>query len=691
VPLLHRRADRWSSHFLTRTRRAPFNLLAATMLSLLWAPRLEASPSTYASPAVHFLGASTGDRFGSAVDCSAPTGSSAPRSLIAVGAPGAVDGSSLGATGSVHIIDPHEASGMETVQILHSPSPQRGAEFGKALSFILDFNNDGISDLAVAQPNSSGGAVFFFQSSLSTATGRVSFTFCGSTTSVPYFGEVLTPLRTPNLGGPTLLIGSPRSSPSSTHAVSISSSGSSCSVVEHPAFLFEVADSSRFGSALAFVANHTTSQDGLPEMVVGAPRQGGAQNLSGSLQMAYSDHGSAPLQPTATPASASTSTSYAAGTPAQGLSLFASGASTDLLGSALVGSEQSPIFAASAPGALNGAGRVSLYSTDGSSLCSFSPSVNDSAIAFGQAIAGLGTAFPHLTNGSDFTIASYHSEDETGGSVTLSGMNTTTSTCTQSLVRLNNCVRQNTQQQGFALGGGSRCSIIAQGAPRAFLLVGSPGFSSSLGRVDLYAEGIGMHDAPQACPNSTSAIQTPIIDPTPSPPPSPTPKSRDEQPTLTPTPPSQRQGAIGAYPDYDDLPEPKVEVTRGTRVAITLPVISPQFESSSYSRAYQKLLKAGFSPSQATQALEKISVTYIVTIEPLATAKEGGMMKKSFARSAKSPTKVRLRSRKNRVSTRLLPSTSYSVSYIVEFAVMKPKRLVLGTTKKSAPTRFRVN
>lgn len=666
-------------------------LIAATIL-LVGSPSAAAAPSTAISPALNVVGQSAGEEFGSSIDCNAPSELTTHRSLIAIGAPQAVTSQTLGASGRVYIVDPTAPSNARVVQTLQSPSPQTNGEFGKALAFVPDFNGDGFSDLAVAQPNSSAGAIFFFQSALSNNGDTVTFTFCGTTASGPYFGEVLSPLRASGVVGASLLIGSPRASPPSTRGVSITSSGISCSVVEHPEFSVEGSAASRFGAGVSFIANHDSSLDGLPDILIGAPREGGAQNISGSVYVAASD---ALTQPTPTPSLTDTSATpdpLLLTAPAA-VTRVALGGETDLLGSSLAGSENSLIFAAGAPGANNGRGRVSLYSSSGGQLCAFSPSLSESSVAFGQTIADVGAIFSALTSGADLNIAAYHSEQSTGGSVALFGMNTTTSACTQRFTTLNNCQMQTTQRQGASLAGGARCSLFTQGALRPFVVVGSPGFNNEQGRVDLYVEGVGIHGAPVECPDSSQAAPIPTSAPTTSPTPIYTTRPRDSSPDPTPTPTptvSPRAAArIDVFPGYDDLPEPKVETVSNSKVEISLPPVSGALEDRSYSKAFKKLLKSGFSKTQATKALANLFVEYIVTIE--STSQEATVLrKKSFIHSAKSAGKRRIRSRKNRLSARLLPSTSYSISYVVELSVRKPKRVVIGATKQSAPTRFRL-
>jgi hypothetical protein len=120
-----------------------------------------------------------------------------------------------------------------------------------------------------------------------------------------------------------------------------------------------------------------------------------------------------------------------------------------------------------------------------------------------------------------------------------------------------------------------------------------------------------------------------------------------------------------------------------------LPTVTPTLVGRGYSKALSQLLKAGLSKTQATKALKRVTTTYIITFQPLRETSALTKQKKSSAAASKASTKIRLRSRKNRISARLSPSTSYSVSYRVEFSITKPKRVTLGSTKESAPTRFR--
>ena len=680
-------------------RRGPYNKtrffpLFALVISL--APKTSsAAPQTSISSSLHFTGTASGERFGTTIDCSAPSTATQNSSLIAVGAPNAVSPALGQQGGRVYIIDPSAAQGSRTIQTIDSPSPQTGAEFGKALAFVNDFNNDSVPDLVIAQPHGTTGTLFLFHSQINQGSSTITYAPCGELSGDAYFAEVLTPLRSPSPGSPTILIGSPRSSTPNTLGVSIQSSGTSCSTTQHPEFSFSGATSSLLGSGVSFIANTNGSFDERPEMLVGIAHQGGASNLSGSVQMAYSDPPLIPMQlhPMATPTVMATSTPPTV----VGLIELVAGGETDLLGSSVVGSESSSVFAAGAPGALGGRGRVSLFTSAGSALCAFSEKLESSSVGFGRTIVALGNSFGSLTGDSDTTLASYRSEDSTGGSVAIFGMNSTNASCSQSLVQVNNCVAQPNQEQGAALAGGAHCVITHNGAPTLFLAVGAPGFDREAGRVDIYTElnvpaqqlrACAAIAAPETAPSVSPIQATPITQPTV--PNSPNPPSSDPGsggPNTGSPPPST--GVIEIFPGFTDLPEPKISTPSRGNVVATLPIVTPTLVGRAYSKALSQLLKAGLSKAQATKALKKITATYIITFQPIQQMSALPRTKKSFAATGKAPTKIRLRSRKNRISARLSPSTSYSVSYRVEFSITKPKRVTLGSTKESAPTRFR--
>lgn len=683
-----------------KTRLLPLLLLVG-----IFAPEiLSATPQTSISSSIHFTGAASGERFGTTIDCSAPSTATRNSSLIAVGAPHAVIPSLGQQAGRVYIIEPSTIQGSRTIQTIDSPSPQVGAEFGKALAFVNDFNNDAVPDLVIAQPHGTTGTLFLFHSQINQDGSLITYAPCGELSGDTYFAEVLTPLHSPSLGSPTILIGSPRSSTPNTLGVSIQSLGTSCSTTQHPEFSFNGATSSHFGSGVAFIANTNNSFDGRPEMIVGVAHQGGSSNLSGSIQMALSDPQLIPMHqyPTMTPTAAATSTPPAV----VGLIQLATGGDTDLLGSSLAGSETSSVFAASAPGALGGRGRVSLFDSAGTSLCAFSEGLESSSVGFGNTIIALGDSFGSLTGHSDVTIAAYRSEDATGGSVALFGMNSTTASCSQSQVQLNNCVEQSTQEQGVALAGGANCVLNQNGSRTSFLAVGAPGFDRATGRVDIYTE-IGLTDQPpRRCTTTTSPQPLPENAPAASqaqstPKPEPTPPNSPKPPLAEPPSsdpssggsnnkfPATPTGSIAVFPGFTDLPEPTISTLPQGNVVATLPAVTPTLLGSAYSKALSQLLRAGLSKAQATQALKRITTTYIITFEPINQTSALTKTKKFLAAPTKASSKIRLRSRKNRISTRLSPSTSYAVTYRVEFSITKPKRVTLGTTKESAPTRFR--
>jgi hypothetical protein len=83
-------------------------------------------------------------------------------------------------------------------------------------------------------------------------------------------------------------------------------------------------------------------------------------------------------------------------------------------------------------------------------------------------------------------------------------------------------------------------------------------------------------------------------------------------------------------------------------------------------------------------------VTYEITISPASGAASVFTAKASFKIRASAGKKRQYKTRLNRVSVRNLPAGNYTASYSGQIALKKPKAIVVGSTKKSAPTKFRV-
>lgn len=95
-----------------------------------------------ATPLV-FTGERKGDRLGESVACSDASIGSHRRSMIAATAPGSVSG-----RGKVFIYDPEAPS--TKPQVLAIGARRSECRFGNALSFVPDFNGDGVDDLALS-------------------------------------------------------------------------------------------------------------------------------------------------------------------------------------------------------------------------------------------------------------------------------------------------------------------------------------------------------------------------------------------------------------------------------------------------------------------------------------------------------------------------------------------------------------
>ena len=83
-------------------------------------------------------------------------------------------------------------------------------------------------------------------------------------------------------------------------------------------------------------------------------------------------------------------------------------------------------------------------------------------------------------------------------------------------------------------------------------------------------------------------------------------------------------------------------------------------------------------------------VTYEITISPASGAASVFTAQASFKIRASAGKKRQYKTRLNRVSVRNLPAGNYTASYSGQIALKKPKAIVVGSTKKSTPTKFKV-
>ncbi len=673
-------------------RLAPItSIISALILSL--APSAFAAPKTSLTPTLSISSLPGAGRLGASLDCSPPSATTSQRSLLSIGAPTGLSDTQQ-PIGLVYIVDLEAPQERRVVQTISSPSPLIGGEFGKAVAFIPDISGDGIPELVVSQPNGASGSLFFFRSSV-TQEGWISYSPCGSFSSVSKFGEVLTPIDSPLDGTPHLLVGSPRASTPHTIGLTISASGATCFATETPGFAAQGTQYSYFGSAVSFIADQPSSGDGLPDMIVGAPRTGGTSGLAGRVRLFRSDAIEAPITPTAV----STATPRATESPSGQPDFLLLGEGTDLAGTSISGSRDTDIFAAGSPGAAQGRGQVSIVSGSAGTLCAFTEDFHESSVGLGQTLASLGSHFGSLTGFNGINLAAAHSDSSTGGSVAIFGMSADATACSQQLAYVNNCEAEPNQEQGAAIKGGERCAMRANGSLKNVLVVGSPGHSGG-GRVDIYMDTEAPPSGPFICDigSNVAATPTPTTSPTQDTAPpavSSSQQTQTPQPTVSPEPtrapqtPSSSNDALEVFPGYEDLPPAQVSDSGRGGIVVNLPKVSTTFTGTRYDNALRKLRKAGLSPSDAEKAMRRVLTTYVVTFTPL-TEQISMMSKKAAPIKSSRPTVVRLRSRRNRIATRLLPGKSYMVTYNVEFSVNKPKVVRLGTTEASAPTRFTV-
>ena len=83
-------------------------------------------------------------------------------------------------------------------------------------------------------------------------------------------------------------------------------------------------------------------------------------------------------------------------------------------------------------------------------------------------------------------------------------------------------------------------------------------------------------------------------------------------------------------------------------------------------------------------------VTYEITISPASGAASVFTAKASFKIRASAGKKRQYKTRLNRVSVRNLPAGNYTASYVGQIALKKPKAILVGSTKKSPSTKFKV-
>lgn len=649
-----------------RPRSVARLLLLVVVLSVVSAESASATPQTIARPALSIMGASQGARFGDSLGCSENTAATGGRSIIAVGAP--LDTLSAGGAqvGRVFIIDP-TLSAEAIVQRIDSPSPVSGGEFGKAVVFIDDINGDAAQDLVISQPSGSNGHLFVFASTVSENGGAPSYSLCGSFAGRTSLGDTLATVPSRVVSRTTVIAGSPRSPTPRTDGFTISFSQGVCTITTSTEFSSAGATGSRFGSALALLNRGRNAFGDLIELLVGAPQAGGSTNFAGQIRRvgritppSVSPTPTVTATPSAPPTAPPSSDPIEDNGPVSPISSFAIGSETDLAGSSIATSLDASLLAFGSPGFETGRGKVSVANSAGGVICTMTKLDSENSVGLGASLAHLGTALQDRALLPSQTFATVRSETGTGGSVGLFGINQSTRECSPSLVQLNNCRADSHQEQGRVISGGAFCTVTSGTETRSLILVGSPG-ANNRGLVDIYVDKDFL-PAPVACDTFNGSGDDSRQPPTP----------------------------VVAFPGSTGLPSPNLTVSRGTDVRIAMPRIKPTFRGKAYQDAFRRLIRAGFSKTQATNALKRVTVLYAITIQDISTESKSAGISAVGALGRRPPIK-KIRTRKDRVTVRLGGGSqvrTFAIAYRAEFVVSRPKHVMLGATTLSRTAKI---
>lgn len=570
-------------------------------------------PETWFEPSVSLTG-SSGERFGATIACS---GANAGNSYIAVGAPEYNNGE-----GRVYMYNAQDFS--IPIQTIASSVPAQGNRFGAAVTFIRDINEDGKEDLLISEPKPNGAAATL--RAYLTQPAGAPYSLCGTSdvSLMPGGGTEMLHLTrvgtTTNLST-SVVVGSPNLN--SIYTVTVENSAGVCAFTDTGSYSAQGAASSLFGSALAELRS-TSLLDS--DIGVGAPNTN-----TGAGYVAVVPYTS----------------------PASDLAL---GTVEQRLGTTIAGNPYSGHFSFSIPND----NLLRLLRANGTGnyvpACDAVIPMSDMPLSASKGLRLLDSAFVSFLGGagSDAAYATYRTEISTGGSVALVS---TLSPGTCSDIRtFNNCVFDANQEQGQVIAGGSGCVRDTSGGPAPMLIVGSPGWNTSAGRIDIVFEGTQLASA------KTCTAQAPTATPEVTATPQPTPTSVVE------TPIPVGSGTTG-------LPIPTIESVGSKSAVIVLPKVEA---GQGFVAFLQRKLK--ISLAEASKLARSATLTYEVTLVPTSRASSAELS--AMATRAKLQ---KLRSRKQRVTvSRLTPGTTYQVKWRVEIAIKKPKKSFF--TKSSAPT-----
>jgi hypothetical protein len=558
---------------------------------------------TYFDTHASIISPVSGGRFGQAIACS-DGAVTADTSHIAIGAPDAEDNE-----GRVYIYS--LADTPQLLETLQHPILGGGFHFGAAVAFIPDMNSDGRDDLIIGE---SSGRVHVFRS-----TGSTAYQQCTSTSNgAAGFGTVLHGAR---LFGNTLnrfIAGAPGDAVAIPFEITDNGPLFDCTLNQGTTRF----GTAGFGASITEVAGDDDA-DAEVDTIVGGPLYAGN---SGRVFL----------------------------TGATTLVIY-TGSSSEEAGTAVAGHPNSNYFAFSRPKA-SGGGNVVVrdLNLNGPLFeCSVSRSGSGTAADFGKALRHL--HLPNFVNvfptSYSAVWAAYRSEASTGGSV---GLFKTDGVTCSSEFQYNNCINDTNQEQGSVLAGGGSCTGHLGGSVKSALLVGSPGYSTSTGRIDIVAEGSDSA-SPITCSGGGGG---------------------------------GGGGGIPVSPGSGNLTAPTVAVSAKT-VTVTAPSVTPSL-SEAQRKKYVKVLqkKFGLSKKKAEQRLAngQLVVEYVYTIKVglKTSAQDSTRDLQPFASS------ITRRSKRNSITFNRLPAGAGIATYKVQISTRKPT-YVLGGTKPSSAANFTIS
>lgn len=611
--------------------------------------KTHAAPETWFEPVLTEIGNSSSG-FGSSVACSnVGTFDSGNHSLFAVGAPQESSGD-----GKVHILSPNGV-----VQVLSAPMVGRGGGFGYSAIFIDDINGDTYQDLVVGEPNPSGfnGFIHVY---LSTGVIAAPFSYCSSFSGPPSYGSSIHQ----GAGSGVLIISAPGDATPAVYTRGISHDGSSCLAPSATNYTSTEGPGSRYGQSIAEI------DTGGPDLLIGAP---GYSSGSGALFVEEDSSGIAAPE-------------------------FVGSAAGDAVGSSVAARYSSPLVAVSAPFNANTIA-VKSYAVGGflafMPVCTLSVPMSDVPSTAGQALAHLGATFKGFVGvgASGEVFGTYSTQESTGGSVLLFGAQEPV-TCTGEY-QINNCAYDPDQKQGVAIAGGPHCKTSGGDS---VVIIGSPGYASSAGRIDVYQEGTELASAlPCAAPTNTpTPTPTPTLTHTPT-----------YTPTFTPSP-GLITTPIPVDPDTKGLPAPSVG-TQDRSVTITAPpVIAAQAATKGLlPSGMSSMLSEGYSEALSTPPprwcrkfrrkfklkrcprLTRVRYQFLVVGPKRSTA--ATTLAVNAKASRKTSRRRRITARRNSITLRKLKPGNYTTSYRLVFTVRGTGVRTIVYGKSSAAASFTID